>query len=101
MDEAVDAGLIGFRNVSGSNRGKGEKTSGLPLVSVLFPAPFAPAMSVKTGDVTVQEMTRRSEPGVRPSGSASPQGAGGPLPALLSHLLPAFGRIPANSVSYS
>jgi len=41
-------------NLSGSSRGVREKVSGLPLVSVLFPAPFAPAMMVKTGGVTAQ-----------------------------------------------
>ena len=60
MGEVVE-GLNGSINLSGSSRGMDEKVSGLPPVSVLFPAPFAPAMSVKTGDVTAREMARWSE----------------------------------------
>jgi len=41
--------LNGRVNLSESSRGVVERISGLPPVRVLFPAPFAPAMSVKTG----------------------------------------------------
>ena len=47
--------------LSGSNKGIEEKISGLPVVRLLFPAPLAPAMSVRTGGVTAQQRARSIE----------------------------------------
>ena len=63
MGVAVDVELNGLLNVSGSKSADLLKKSGLPPVRVLFPAPFAPAMSVKTGVLTLREQAPRREDG--------------------------------------
>ena len=100
MGEAVE-GLNGLVNLSGSKRGKGEKVSGLPPVRVLFPAPFAPAMSVKTGGVTARQVAHWNEACATSHAALSPQGAADPLPALFSLPPQAVERTPANPASYS
>jgi hypothetical protein len=62
--------------------GKGAKASGLTLVSVLFPAPWAPAIRVKTG-LSPRERCRAGMSWLEEFGSDPLQDAGDPLPALL------------------
>lgn len=97
----VATGLKGLLILSGSNKGKGEKVSGLPLVRVLFPAPFAPAISVKTEGVTAQQRAHPNAACRDPHSPASTQGDGDPRRASPLLLPPAFARIPANPASYS
>lgn len=61
-----------------------EDRSEVPPVRVLFPAPFAPAMSAKPGAVTAQLLSDRIDVWTKPSAPVSPQGAGGPRPAFFS-----------------
>jgi hypothetical protein len=84
-------------NVSGSKRGEMLKVSGLPLVRVLFPAPFAPAMSVKTEGLIVRKLAFRFAAVRLPVVLASSPVADDLQPPLLSPLARAFGRNPANS----
>ena len=46
-----------FANASGFKRGIAAKVLGVPEVSVLFPAPFAPAMTVRAGRLTDRKRT--------------------------------------------
>ena len=85
---------------SGSKRGELLKISELPLVRVLFPAPFAPAISVKTGELTVPKLALRSDAVRLPFGPAISPTAGGLQRASLWPLARAFGQIPANSCSW-
>lgn len=75
--------------------------SGLPLVRVLFLAPFAPAISVKTGGVAAQQRAHSNAACRDPHSPASTQGDGDPRRASPLLLPPAFARIPANPASYS
>jgi hypothetical protein len=93
--------LRGLATLSGSNKGKREKVSGLPLVRVLFPAPFAPVTSVKTGGITAQQRVCLNAVCRDPHSPASTQGDGDPRPASPLLPPPAFARIPASPASYS
>ena len=90
----------GLAKVSGSNREEAEKLSGLPLVRVLFPAPFAPAMSVKTGWLTVSGRGVRPDAVRLPTAPAEAQAAGDPEQLSLLLLGPVSARIPARRDSW-
>ena len=85
-----------FASASGSSTGMDAKIAGFPSVSVLLPAPFAPARTVSVGRFTGlawQLRTGLERPAFVP---AAPQGGDDPQQPLLSLLRPIVVQIPAS-----
>jgi hypothetical protein len=85
-----------FANASGSKRGIAAKMPGFPAVSVLFPAPFAPAMTVRVGRLTDPKRTLRRHRARQPFVPAALQAGGDLQPLSLSLLQLAAAPFPAN-----
>jgi hypothetical protein len=85
-----------FANASGSRRGIAANVPGLPAVSVVFPAPFAPAMMVRVGRLSDQKRAHRRQRARRLFVPEALQVGGGLLQPLLSRLQLAFASSPTN-----